>query len=121
MCPLVPTDQLVRKCQSRHQPPFLQPEYCREGSREEDALDTGEAYQTCPEWLDDRDQRCRRVEMGTYEFRCDVLHRPIRFFLNARDCSPSTSLSETSWRLTVLDPFEQEVLLIRISHVCLYQ
>lgn len=45
---LVPRDELVGECESRHEPPLLQPEDGREWAGEEDALHSGKGHDTLP-------------------------------------------------------------------------
>jgi hypothetical protein len=51
MCPLIPTDQLIREGQPRHEASFLQPEDGGKRPREEDAFYTGERDEPHAEWL----------------------------------------------------------------------
>lgn len=53
MSPFIPADQLVRKCQTRHEAALFQPEDGGKGSGEEDPLDAGKRHESCPEWLTD--------------------------------------------------------------------
>mmetsp|Transcript_5308 Transcript_5308/g.11625 ORF Transcript_5308/g.11625 Transcript_5308/m.11625 type:complete len:222 (-) Transcript_5308:555-1220(-) len=67
MQPLVPTNQLIRKRQPGHQPPFLQPEYRAKAPRKENALHDRERHET----------------LGERRIRTNILLRPRRLPLHA--------------------------------------